>query len=250
MANILAPATLDDDPPGHADNSAGHAGNSPGHVDDNVALDYAVGHLRERYMSMDGIWLDEQLRDVLPNVEFSIDGSPAQPAYGGVVQGHVTAVAEGASYRDEIGTDGARSVQLPFDSPDATWRMIVLTIEVENDFDPTTETPETVGLGVTFDGGADAKNILSAFEGQHVLVVLERPGAFPPADTLRIRIAAHSGALLGFVAEDGSISMPLLGEDERDYLDGLTTIGAVIAESEKPKSVIDVTFNGGYQRGG
>ena len=113
MANILAPATLDDDPPGHADNSAGHAGNSPGHVDDNVALDYAVGHLRERYMSMDGIWLDEQLRDVLPNVEFSIDGSPAQPAYGGVVQGHVTAVAEGASYRDEIGTDGARSVQLP-----------------------------------------------------------------------------------------------------------------------------------------
>ena len=204
MANVPAPATLDDVPPGYAA-TAGHAA-------DNRALDYAVGHLRDRYMSIDGIWLDEQLRDALPNVAFSIDGSPAQPAYGGIVEGHVAAVAEGASYRDEIGTDGARSVQLPFDSPDATWRMIVLTIDVENDFDTTTEAPESVRLGVTFDGGADAKSMLSAFEGRHVLAVLDRPGAFPPDQTLRI--AARSGALLGFVDEDGRISMPLLGEDE------------------------------------
>ena len=233
MANVLAPATMDGDPPGHVDN---------------VALDYAVDHLSERYMSMDGIWLDEQLREALSNVEFSIDGSPPRPAFGGVVERHVTAVSEGASYRDEIGTDGARSAQLPFDSPDATWRMIVLTIDVENDFDPTTEAPETVRLGVTFDGGADAKSMLSAFEGQHMLAVLDRPGAFSPDHTLRT--AARSGALLGFVAEDGSISMPLLGEDERDYLNGLTTLEAVIAQSEKPKSIIDVTFDGSYQRGG
>ncbi len=43
--------------------------------------------------------------------------------------------------------------------------------------------------------------------------------------------------------------MPLLGEDERDYLNGLTTLEALIAESEKPKSVISVTFDGGYRRG-
>lgn len=218
-----------------------------GHVD-NVALDYAVDHLTGRYMSMDAIWLDDHLREALWNVEFSIDGSAAQPAYGGVVQGRVTAVAEGASYRDEVGPDGARSAQLPFDSPDATWRMIVLTIDVENDFDPTTEAPETVRLGVTFDGGADAKSMLSAFEGQHVLAVLDRPGAFSADQT--VRTAARSGALLGFVAEDGSISMPLLGEEERDYLIGLTTIDAVIEESEKPRSIINVTFDGGYQRGG
>ena len=248
MASVIAPATLDDVPPGHAENSPGHADNSQGHVDDNVALDYAVGHLSERYLSMDGIWLDQQLREALPNVEFSIDGSPAQPAYGGVVEGHVTAVAEGASYRDEIGTDGARSAELPFDSPDATWRMIVLTIDVENDFDPTTEAPENVRLGVTFDGGADAKTMLSAFEGQHVLAVLDTPGPLSPDDTLRT--AGRSGALLGFVADDGSISMPLLGEGEHDYLNGLATIEAVIAESEKPKSVINVTFDGGYHRGG
>ncbi|MEO8510394.1 MAG: hypothetical protein ABI534_04050 [Chloroflexota bacterium] len=239
MANVPAPATADD---------------APAHVDD-VALDvdnaaraYAVDHLSARYMSMDAIWLDDQLREALPNVEFSIDGSAAQPAYGGVVEGQVTAVAEGASYRDEVGPDGARSAQLPFDSPDATWRMIVLTIDVENDFDPTTEAPETVRLGVTFDGGADAKSMLSAFEGQHVLAVLDRPGAFSADQT--VRTAARSGALLGFVAEDGSISMPLLGEDERDYLNVLTTINALIAESEKPKSIINVTFDRGYQRGG
>ena len=199
-------------------------------------------------MSIDGIWLDEQLRDALPNMEFSIDGSPAQPAYGGIVEGQVASVAEVASYRDEIGTDGARSVQLAFDSPDATWRLIVLTIDVENDFDPTTKAPKNVRLGVTFDGGADAKSMLSAFEGQHVLAVSDRPGAFPPDQTLRI--AARSGALLGLVDEDGRISMPLLGEDEGDYLNGVTTVEAVIAESEKPKSVVNVTFDGGYQRGG
>ena len=158
----------------------------------------------------------------------------------------MTAVAEGASYRDEIGTDGARSVPLPFDSPDATWRMIVLTIDVANDFDPTPEAPANVRLGVTFDGDADAKSMLSAFAGQHVLAVLDRPRAFPPDQTLRI--AGRSGALLGFVAEDGSISMPLLGEDEGDYLNGLTTIEALTAESEKPKSIINVTFDGSYQR--
>jgi hypothetical protein len=246
IANVPASARLDDVPPGYAA-TPGHADSSPSPAD-NRALEYAVGHLRERYLSIDGIWLDKQLRDALPNVEFSIDRSSARPAYGGIVEGHVTAVAEGASYRDEIGTDGARSVQLPFDSPDATWRMIVLTIDVENDFDPTTKAPENVRLGVTFDGGADAESMLSAFEGQHVLAVLDRPGAIPSDQTLRI--AGRSGALLGFVAEDGSISMPLLGEDEGDYLNGLTTVEAVIAESEKPKSVVNVTFDGGYQRGG
>jgi hypothetical protein len=88
--------------------------------------------------------------------------------------------------------------------------------------------------------------MLSAFEGQHVLAVLDRPGAFSADPT--VRTAGRSGALLGFVAENGSISMPLLGEDENDYLNGLTTIDALIAESEKPKSVINVTFNGSYQR--
>lgn len=238
MANVPAPATVADDPPAHMDEVALDV--------DEVALDYAIGHLGERYMSMDAIWLDDQLRQALPNVEFSINGSAAQPAYGGVVQGQVTAVAEGASYRDEVGPDTARSVQLPFDSPEATWRMIVLTIDVKNDFDPTAEAPETVRLGVTFDGGADAKSMLSAFQGQHVLAVLDRPGAFSADPT--VRTAGRSGALLGFVAEDGSISMPLLGDEERAYLDGLTTIDAVSAESQKPRSTIEVTFDGSYRR--
>jgi hypothetical protein len=238
MPNVPAPATVADDPPAHVDEVAHDVGE--------VALDYASGHLGERYMSMDAIWLDDQLREALPNVEFSVNGSAAQPAYGGVVEGQVTGVADGASYRDEVGPDTARSVQLPFDSPEATWRMLVLTIDIKNDFDLTVEGPETVRLGVTFDGGADAKSMLSAFEGQHVLAVLDRPGAFSADPT--VRTAGRSGALLGFVAEDGSISMPLLGEDEHDYLIGLTTIDALIAESEKPKSVVNVTFNGSYQR--
>jgi len=237
MADVPVPAAVDEDSRGDGDNVAVDA--------DSVALAYAVEHLSERYMSMDGIWLDDELREALPNVKFSIDGSAPQPAYGGLVQGQVTAVAAGASYRDEIGAEAARSVQLPFDSPDAMWRMIVLTIDVENDFDPTTEAPETVPLGVTFDGGADANSIMSAFEGQHVLAVLDRPGAFSADPT--VRTAGRSGALLGFVAEDGSISMPFLGEDEREYLNGLTSIAAVIAESEKPTSIINVTFDGVYR---
>ena len=240
LADVSAPATADDDSPEPMDDVALE-------VDDG-ARSYAVDHLSRRYMSMDAIWLDDQLREALPNVEFSINGSAAQPAYGGVVEGQVTAVAEGASYRDELGADGARSVELPFDSPDATWRMIVLTIEVSNDFDPNADPSEPVRLGVTFDGGADAKSMLSAFEGRRVLAVLDRPGALSVDPT--VRTAARSGALLGFVAEDGTISMPLLGEEEREYLDDLTTVGAVIAESGKPKSIIDVTFDGSYQRGG
>ena len=231
MSNVFSPVVAD-------------AG-STGRVDD-VALAEVIDHQSGRYLSLDGVWLDGQLREVLPNVQFAIDGSPARPAFDGVVQGQVTAVAEGASYRDEIGPDNARAVEVPFNSPDATWRMIVLTIDVANDFDPTTQAAETVQLGVAFDGGADTESMMSAFQGRQVLAVLDKPGALVPDQTLRT--AARSGALLGFVAGNGSISMPFLGAGEHGYLGELTTLETVIAEAKKPESTIHVTFNGSYQR--
>src|SRR5688500_6792634 len=86
MTNVLASATVDE-ALGHPDITPRQADGSQ-HLVDNVAFDYAVGHLSDRYLSLDAIWLDKELREALPNVAFSIDGAPARPVYEGVVEGH------------------------------------------------------------------------------------------------------------------------------------------------------------------
>lgn len=208
------------------------------------ALTYAVDHLLARQASIDAVWVDRNLGEVLPNQTFSVDGSDPQTASAGIVHGRVVEVREGASYRS--GIDGGPSTELPFDAPDALWRAMVLTIAVQDDFDPSREAEDMVSVGVAFDGEVDAATMLAAYQEQHVLVVLDRLGFFPFDQTLYM--PARSGALLGLVAEDGSISMPLLGEEESSYLEGLYTLDHLSAESEVAKPVISLSFDGGYNR--
>ncbi|GEL95777.1 hypothetical protein [Cellulomonas composti] len=213
---------------------------------DGAALAYAIQVLAARWGMVDGVWFDRSLRDALPNVTFSIDGAPARSVLGGVVEGHVTAVEEGSAYRDEETENGSRAVEVDFGSPDASWRTVVLTVAVENDFDPSREAPDVLRLAVTFGAGADTETMLKAFAGRHVLAVLDPPNTFTPDPTLRT--ASRGSALLGLVADDGTISMPVLGEGEAEYLGDLTTIEAVTRAAQEPAQVIDVTLFGERHR--
>jgi hypothetical protein len=210
---------------------------------DDVAFAHAVEVLAARYEHMDAIWVDERLRETLPNVEFSIEGEAPSGAYGSIVEGPVTEVAPGAGFFDVVSENGAESVETEFGSPDATWRSIVITVAVRNDYDPAVETPETVRIGLVIPADADPETMMNAFVGRHVIAVLDKEGTFAPLEPARS--VGRSGGLFGFVDADGTISMPFLGASESEYLGDLTTLEAVAAASDDPSTIIDVAATQG-----
>lgn len=198
----------------------------------------------ERYSNLDATWLDNELRQALPNVAFVVDGVEVGPAYGGIVEARVSAIGEPRAFRDLISEDGAESVEVEFGSRETDWQVAVASLEVLNDFDP--KSPDDPSIQVAFPlDRLDVNDLRAGMEGQHVLVVLSREGSFAPDP--KIRNIARARALLGLVAEDGAISMPALGANERGYLGGLTTIERVEAASEAPGEVIELTFAGPEQ---
>lgn len=192
----------------------------------------------------DAVWLDQTLSDALPNVTFSWDGEPGAPAYGAVIDGHVREIVEGAGYRDSIDDNDAQHREvLPFDSTEANWRMVVLTVEVVDDFGASTELPSVIEIGVRLDGTTDPEMVRKGFEGQHVFAVLNAPGLLEPKEAYTV---ARNGALIGVVLDDGSVSLPGLGVEEGSYVDVLTTLKAIEAAAQTPPVVISITTENGF----
>ena len=204
------------------------------------ALHYAMDHLTARQAARDEIAFDRTLAEVLPNQRFSIETANAKPLLSTVVRGKVIGVSAGAAYLDGAEEE---STELPFDAPNATWRALVMKVQVDDDFDEEREAPRVVEVGLSFDGGVDAELMLRAFEGQEVLLPLEKPGFYRFDRTLYN--ISHSGSLLGLVSEDGSLSMPALGVNERSYLGELTSIERVSEEAERQKPVITIETRDG-----
>lgn len=203
------------------------------------ALQYAIEV--KSSSSADGNWFDRHLSEVLPNQLYSVDGAEAAPFMGGVFLGTVSNVELRASYIDSIASDGDSSTeQTEIDDPNASWRLLVVTLDVENDFDPNWESPQSVQIAVPIGGGADAELMTLAFEDRELLVVADKLGSYPFDDSLYA--AGHAGQLIGFVDQDGGVSMPFLGEDYHPYVEGVDTVEAIAAEAEKSKPVIDLVF--------
>lgn len=212
------------------------------------AAEQQLGELGVLQDMIDAVYLERNIRECLPNVRFASDAGEGvpRPAYGGVVEGRVVDVSAPRGFRDDIERDTSSSTEVDPFSPDASWGLVELTVEVADDFDPSVEDPGTVVIGVVIPAPASEKRPLGALEGQRVLVVYEPPGRFELDPDLRF--VARSGALLGLLADDGAISMPVLGDAEADFLGDLTTVDALAAAAAEPERTIDVTFDGAYER--
>ncbi|WP_309066443.1 hypothetical protein [Microbacterium sp.] len=195
----------------------------------------------------DAQWVDHTLRETLPNFKVSWDGKPGVRIFAATVEGRVHDVRPGSSYHDSVsGDDTIKREELAFDDPDANWRVVVLTVEVLNDFDPEGELPSEIEVALWLDGTTDPEVIRKGFQGQRIFAVLEEPGRLEPPHAYPV---ARNGALIGVVREDGSLSLPGLDVEEEEYLGGLTTISAIVAAAKEPETVLHIsTENGSWVR--
>lgn len=192
----------------------------------------------------DAQWLDCGLSETLPNFRISWDGGPEERIFAATIDGRVREVRPGSSQRDSVGDDGAIARdEVAFDDPSATWRTVVLRVEVSNDFDPHAELPTEIDVVLWLDGATDPDVILDGFRGQRVFAVVEEPRRLEPSTAYPV---ARNGALIGVVAEDGSVSLPGLEESEGAYLDGLDSISEIEAASRVPAIVLPLSTAKGY----
>jgi len=134
-----------------------------------------------------------------------------------VIVGRITAVEPGASFTwimdEEIGE--ASRVELPFGDEEAmvnTAHLIVEVLEHLTPGDDRSETSVTVGIVVNADVKFDA--IKADYESLDEVVLFLRPSAvfdYRPD----IRSIYEDGALIGTLAEDGTVRFPLLAEPGR-----------------------------------
>lgn len=207
-------------------------------------LSQQLEQLEENHTPLVAVHYERTLREALPNVKFDSDENDLgpRPAYGGIVAGHVTSVSEPRVFRDELSTDAARSIELEPGSADGSWAILEMTIDVSDDFDPLVEDPENLVIGFVVNSFDLAEGLPETLEGQHVIIGYERPEVFAPDPNLSI--VARTGQLFGIISEDGRISMPLLGEEEREFLGELTTLEAVTSAAAEAETVIHVTLDG------
>lgn len=205
------------------------------------ARNYVFTAMEQRTSSQDGEWVEDTLEDLLPQQEFSIDGADAAALAEGIVFGTVTDVAPGRGYFIE-GADAAEGTEIPFDDSRALWRVIVLTVKTDTklgDIDP-----KTIKVGVVIDGGLDTAAAQAGYAALgRVALVLNEPGKFefdPSLYSVR-----QSGALLGVVSKNGTISFPAMGSESTAFLDGLDTVAEVVAGAKEDTDVVDVETDGG-----
>ncbi|MDQ0727283.1 hypothetical protein [Microbacterium sp. W4I20] len=209
---------------------------------DDAAFDQAMTYLEARLSTVDAVWWDEQLSEALPNVKFSVDGASARPAYAAAVEGTVVAVSEEASYRSSIDDDVFSIEELPFDSSKAQWRVMVLTLQVADDFGTAGELPERIEFGISISPDFDPEVIRRGFEGRHIFAILEERDDISAGD-VQYSIG-RAQTLIGSIDADGTFSFPALGEAESQYLDGLTTLDAVRDAAAEAPTIVELTALG------
>lgn len=209
------------------------------------ALHYAMDSLALRYGSTESIWIDRNLADRLPNRTFAVNGAAPEPLSEDLVIGSVTSVEGGAGYVVGGGdADGGTAVA--FDSPDAVWRVVELSVSVADRFRGRVPAGEPLRVGLAFDGGTDPEAVMAGLRGQRVVIALEERGFWSHDPALWS--VSRSGALLGLVSRGGAVSFPVLAEEEQGFLAGLDTVQEIRAEAAKPGVARTVVIEQGVPR--
>ena len=200
------------------------------------AAAYVIELIQDRHVGTSTVVREQTLADVLPNHLFSVAGSEPVALAAGTVIGTVSSVEPGAAYVSSAESNAGDEVA--FDSTDAEWRVVIVTIAVDSAVGEVTG-DSTVRLGIAVDGAAD---IATAIEGYQqlgrVIVVLDAKGTFELDSSLYS--ARQGGALFGLVADDGSITFPAQGDNNAAFLDGLNTVTDVLSEATGPDVISEV----------
>lgn len=206
---------------------------------------YLLRSMAARAINAETVMPEQTLSDLVPSHEFSIEGSKAEPLAEGIVVGRITSVDAGEAYKVDPNNDLA-SIQLDYADPSAEWRVAVLTVKTDTRLGDVGA--KTIRVGYVIDGTADLSTMEQGLESLgRVTLVLNPQGKFDFDPTLYS--VRQSGALLGTVASDGTISFPALGHDESEFLAGADSVQDLVAEDDGSTQLTKVAVkNNGYVR--
>jgi hypothetical protein len=138
------------------------------------------------------------------------------------------------------------SVEVAFDSPRALWRTLDMVVAVEQAWGGVAGRRE-VRVGLSIDGTNDTARMIHGLEEvDSGIVVVSRRGFFRYDDQLLS--VAREGALLGEVADSGTITFPGMeaAQNPQGYVRGTETVGALREEAKRAKTPI-VVSNGNHR---
>lgn len=134
-------------------------------------------------------------------------------------------------------TDDETYEAVDFDDPKADSRAVSVTMKVTDTIGvKATDGMFTFTVGVIAAGHDDPYAYMESLRGLgDAVFVLERsengfkPGEYKPA---------AGAVLIGQISKDGSLSFPVLGEHEKEFVQGIDTLDALLAEAKKPTVMI------------
>lgn len=204
-------------------------------LDGKAASAALFDHLHNRNQAADLVSVEQTFRELVPSQRFSIAGAPATPLSAGLVVGTVSDVSEGRAYTNL--NDAPKSTELDFYAREALWRVIEVTVSVEQAWGSASSS-DSVSFGVVVDRAIDPGTAINGLRDLgRVIVSLDDAGRYEYMP--RLYSVSQSGALLGTVDGVGAISFP--GKDAGEaFMDGLDTLNEVAVAAKSSPAVINV----------
>lgn len=217
------------------------------------ARTYVVDHIRGRLYGTTRLApLYRSARDLLSNVRYAAGNGPGAPLTDAVVVGTVRDVSPGYGFavpsspaEEALPGDG---VEVAFDSPDALWRTVHLTIDVEQvlsgDVAPDTR-QVAVGLAIG-NGTVDDRRLEEGIMALGKTVWFLRSGSPVFSYDPSLYSDVEDGALIAEVAPDGRLSFPMLDPDGASAaLLGRPTLAQLRDAADAPARIVRLHREGG-----
>lgn len=178
------------------------------------------------------------LKDYLPGQLVSIDGSDPRPLAAGIVHGTIREVQPHGAYAVATlpnGEEDPDGETLAFSDSDADWRMVAVTVDIEEAWGQ--DVPHSGQVGFVLPVGSDPDAFMRGVESFGEVVVILSGSYSEDASLYRV---AESDAAIGLVDEVGALSFPALGTDARAFVRDAGTVEAIAdkAYEEQPLIVV------------
>lgn len=160
-----------------------------------------------------------------------MDGAAPSALTEGMAVGTITDVTSGRAYAVE-GADAPSGTEVEFDSKDASWRTLDVTLEVETGLGSSLADVTELRFGLPVSGTESADEISAGLMKMgRVLVVLDEQGGFEyDPDLYRVH---WDGVFLTPVEDDGTFTFSALGETADAFHDGVDTLKELEAEASR-----------------
>lgn len=200
-----------------------------------------IGEMRRRQEGAASVRPFDSLTELLDNTLFQMGDASPKPLTEAVIVGQVIDVQPGRAFTDET-DDAPDGTETDFGDPDAIWRSIHVSINVETVVSGAVDEPVLVGFA--FDPRLSVEDIRAQFEEfGSVLLFLNRSPVFDYDP--HVYGTVLDGALLGLVDARGQIQLPVLEANEgARLLQRASTIEQLRAAAKEPRRVIQLDESG------